>query len=462
MELWDYIKRDIQLEQDDAQRFSRQHIDRTFWALLGCLVAAALVALYSASSTKLYGFQGTVNPVMKQMIIVVIGCGLAYGMQFMPTWSYRIVGYVVLALSLLALYFILFVSLLKIAPLQRFIVVANGAARWVQIAGITIQPSEFAKVGLVIVIADQLQRMHVMGDEKKYFKRMLILTIATCFPILVGNLSSVILIGLVIFLMWLLAGVNWKWLGGIVLAGLCFLIMGYFIVEFGFVKRGKTLPRVFERASVWVGRIDTMMAGKSDAADPYEINDKNYQASMAKIAVARSHLTGVMPGNSKMRDYLPLAYMDYIFAIIVEETGLFGTVFLIFVYLAILFRACLTSNQFEDRFAMLMVVGLALMLCCQALISMMVAVGIGPVTGQPLPLITQGGTSALATCIYFGIMMGVSREQASFRARQQNIKERSINDQDDIVIHEDKEQKPAGVDAISEPEELIEEIDLDL
>ena len=136
----------------------------------------------------------------------------------------------------------------------------------------------------------------------------------------------------------------------------------------------------------------------------------------------------MLPGNSKERDYLPLAFADYIFAIIVEESGFVGAFARIFLYMAILFRACNISSRYSDMPAMLMTMGLALMITCQALISMLVAVGLGPVTGQPLPLISRGGTSVLITSVYFGIMMGVSREQTELRERVNETKVESAED----------------------------------
>ena len=131
---------------------------------------------------------------------------------------------------------------------------------------------------------------------------------------------------------------------------------------------------------------------------------------------------------------LPHAYADSIFAIIVEEWGTVGAIGLILIYLAILFRACLKSSRYADFSAMLMVMGLALMITCQALVSMMVSVGIGPVTGQPLPMISRGGTSALITSIYFGIIMSVSREQTELGARQQEAINQSLDDVPDIQL----------------------------
>jgi cell division protein FtsW len=143
---------------------------------------------------------------------------------------------------------------------------------------------------------------------------------------------------------------------------------------------------------------------------------------------------GVLPGNSTERNFLPQAFADYIFAIIVEESGIIGALFLIFIYLAILFRSCLISSKYTDYSAMLMVMGLALMLTCQALVSMMVSVGIGPVTGQPLPMISRGGTSALVTSLYFGIIMCVSREQKELHERQMSSIAASEEDVPDIQI----------------------------
>ena len=152
---------------------------------------------------------------------------------------------------------------------------------------------------------------------------------------------------------------------------------------------------------------------------------------MMVLAVPRSMATSCVNEN---RPILPQAFADYIFAIIVEESGLLGAAALMLIYLAILFRSCLSSSKYGDYAAMLMVMGLALMLTCQALVSMMVSVGIGPVTGQPLPMISRGGTSALITSIYFGIIMCVAREQNELHARQLSTTAASEEDVPEIYI----------------------------
>ena len=193
---------------------------------------------------------------------------------------------------------------------------------------------------------------------------------------------------------------------------------GQAMVEFAFVQPKRDLPKPFDRAITQVGRIDDMIKEHQQPASEFKLTDDNYQRSIAKVAVMRGGITpfGVGPGRSRERDFLPLAYADYIYAIIVEETGIIGGALLIVLYLMILIRACFSSSKYDDYQAMLMTMGLALMITCQALISMAVAVGLGPVTGQPLPMVSKGGTSVLITSLYFGVMMAVAREQNELKA----------------------------------------------
>jgi cell division protein FtsW len=215
------------------------------------------------------------------------------------------------------------------------------------------------------------------------------------------------------------------------------LTSGYFVVKYGFIEQNKKIEApILKRVVTWVNRIDSMIEEiKSPADQKYSLED-DFQRTIAKIAIARGGASplGVLPGNSTERNFLPQAFADYIFAIIVEESGIIGAVLLMLLYLAILFRSCLISSKYADYSAMLMVMGLALMLTCQALVSMMVSVGIGPVTGQPLPMISRGGTSALVTSLYFGIIMCVSREQNELYARQQSTTAESVEQVPDINL----------------------------
>ena len=398
-----------------------KYIDRTFWGLFITLIVVAIIALFSASSTLVYMHHSALGPIGQQMFFIVLGLAAAYGIQFIPTYWVRLGGYALLALSTLLVYS-------TMIPGNPLVVTINGAARWVRIAGITFQPSELAKLSLIIVVADQLARIHSEDDKRKYFYRTLIIAGVVMLPIMASNLSTAILIGLIVFFLWILARIPWKYTLSVVGIAVLILGLGYAIVEFAFVRPHREMHGPFKRATTWVARLDRHFA--DDGASKYVLTDDNIQEVYSAVAIARGGTSpiGVLPGNSKERDYLPLAFADYIFAIIVEESGILGAAFLIFIYLAILFRACNVSSRYSDTPAMLMTMGLALMITCQALISMLVAVGLGPVTGQPLPLISRGGTSVLITSIYFGIMMSVSREQMELREKVEETKTESEED----------------------------------
>ena len=401
-----------------------QNIDKTFWWLFLTLIVVAVIALFSASSTLVYMHHSALGPIGQQMFFIVLGIAAAFGIQYIPSYWVRFGGYVLLVVSTLLVYS-------TMIPGNPLVVTINGASRWVRLAGITFQPSELAKLSLIIVVADQLARIRTEADKKKYFLRTLLISGVVMLPVMASNLSTAVLIGLIIFCLWILARIPWQYTMSVVGIAVVALVLGYCIVEFGFVRPGRQMHGPFKRATTWVSRIDRHF--EHDDGSKYVLTDDNIQEVYSAVAIARGGASplGVLPGNSKERDYLPLAFADYIFAIIVEESGVLGAGFLIFLYLAILFRACNVSSRYSDMPAMLMTMGLALMITCQALISMLVAVGLGPVTGQPLPLISRGGTSVLITSVYFGIMMGVSREQMALRER---VQETITESQDDVPI----------------------------
>ena len=401
-----------------------KNIDKTFWAIFLTLIVLAVIALFSASSTLVYSRGSVLGPIGSQMFFLLLGILAAFVIQYIPSYWVRLGGYALLGLSTLLVYS-------TMIPGNPLVVTINGASRWVRLVGITFQPSELAKLSLIIVVADQLARIKTEADKTKYFYRTLIISAIVMLPIMASNLSTAVLIGLIIFCLWILARIPWKYTLSVVGIAILVLGLGYAIVEFGFVRPGRQMHGPFKRATTWVSRIDRHF--EPDDGSKYVLTDENIQEVYSSVAIARGGKTplGVGPGNSKERDYLPLAFADYIFAIIVEESGIIGAFVFIFLYMAVLFRACYVSSRFNDMPAMLMTMGLALMITCQALISMLVAVGLGPVTGQPLPLISRGGTSVLITSIYFGIMMAVSREQLELRER---VNETKIESEEDVPI----------------------------
>ena len=403
-----------------------KYIDKTYWTVFILLVVFAVIELFSASSTLTFKTGSLLGPVWHQVKFILIGATIGFVVQLFPSKYVRIGGYGLLGLALICLYIMLI-------PHNPFVSNINDAERWFKIFGFSFQPSELAKLGLIIVVADRLSQAHSEEELVKQFYHTLILSAVVIFPILIGNLSTALLLAGVIFLMWFLARVPMKYLLSVVGIAVVLMVSGYFIVEYGYVRAHRQLTGPFKRAITWVGRVDDFVANKSsDAGD----DDDNYQRLHATLAVARGGASplGVLPGNSTERNFLPLAYADYIFAIIVEETGLFGALVLIVLYVVILFRACYTSSKYADYSAMLMVMGLALMLTSQAFVSMAVAVGLGPVTGQPLPMVSRGGTSVLVTSLYFAILMCVSREQNEMQAQLEQSRADSYEEVPEIQL----------------------------
>ena len=364
---------------------------------------------------------------MNQMFFIVVGVALAFAIQFMPRSWIRIGGYIGLIVSIVLL----------ILTYTSMGVEINGAKRWLDLGPIRFQPSELAKLTLLIVVSDLLSQIKSAEDEKKYFFIVVAITGVVCMLIFFNNLSTTLLLGGVVLIMFFLARVKFKYWGTLLGIVLLLLTGGYFIVKKAYIEPGRKIEaQLLKRVVTWVNRVDnTVEEWKSPADQKYSLED-DYQRTIAKVAIAHGGASpfGVLPGNSTERNFLPQAFADYIFAIIVEESGIVGALFLMFIYLAILFRSCLISSKYAEYSAMLMVMGLALMLTCQALVSMMVSVGIGPVTGQPLPMISRGGTSALVTSLYFGILMCVSREQKELQERQLSSIVASEEDVPDIQI----------------------------
>lgn len=380
-----------------------KYIDKTYWVVFIFLIVFAVIELFSASSTLAFKSGSLLGPLWHQVQFILIGAITGFVVQLFPSKIIRYGGYALLGVAVICLY-------LMIIPGNPFVSNINDAERWFKLFGFSFQPSELAKLGLIIVVADRLSQAHEDEQELvKEFYRTLTLSAVVILPILMGNLSTALLLAGVIFLMWFFARVPLKYLGGVLAIAVIILVSGYFIVEYGFVRAHRPLGGPFKRAVTWVGRIDRFIAQDDTPTD----GDDDYQRNHATLAIARGGASplGVLPGNSVERNFLPLAYADYIFAIVVEETGIIGSFILIALYVVVLFRACYTSSRYADYGAMLMVMGLALMLTTQAFVSMAVAVGIGPVTGQPLPMVSRGGTSVLVTSLYFAILMCVSREQ---------------------------------------------------
>lgn len=370
--------------------------DTTLWVVFIALCILSIIEMYSASSTLAYKAASHTAPLLRHVGFLTGGVLIAFAVHLVPHKIIRILSYLGLLISAVLLVYVLFKGHSE-----------NDAARWLVIGGIQFQPSELAKLCVIIVAADLISRIRDnTKDEWIYFRNTIIMLIAICGLILLENFSTAFILFAVVFIMMFIGRISMKYLGSMAGILLVSLLVGY-----GAVKTipEKSMPHMFKRAYTWVARIERH-SDKKDKGDKYVINDKNRQEVYGQIAIARGGIFGVLPGNSVERDYLPQAYSDFIYSIIVEEMGLIGGVFVIILYLILLFRAGQIATKCTSVFSAILVIGLSLMIVIQTFVNMSVATSLIPVTGQPLPLISRGGTSILIICIYFGIILGITRQ----------------------------------------------------
>ena len=371
--------------------------DKVVWIVFMLLLLISVVEVFSAASMLTYGKENYWWPIREHSINILLGFAVVYIAHLIPYRFYKAVPLVLVPLSIGMLVWVLVKG-----------VATNGAARWIDLGFITIQPSELAKVGVIMGTALILSRTQSEdGANTNAMKWILWMTGVVCALIISENLSTALLLFGVVLLMMYVGRVPMKQLGkvalAIVVAGTLFaslLLLPY-----------KTLDSVpgLNRLTTWKARFERFF-DKSDPvpAAKFQITDENYQESHAAMAIASSNIIGRGPGNSVERDYLPQAYSDFIFAIIIEETGLLGGAFVVMLYIILLIRAAKIAQRCRGYFPAFLVMGCALMLVAQAMLNMMVAVGLFPVTGQPLPLISRGGTSTIINCGYIGMILSVS------------------------------------------------------
>ena len=370
--------------------------DTVLWIVFIMLCVISIIEMYSASSTLAYKASNHTAPMLRHVWFLFIGSLVAFGVHLIPYKYIRLLSYLGLFASVFFLIWVLFKG-------QS----ANDATRWMSLFGFQFQPSELAKLSVIIVVADLISRIKNPDDEKKLFRYIIIIVGVICALILLENFSTAILLFVVAYVMMFIGEISWKRM--LIVGGSITAVAALALTLVMVVPENK-MPKAFDRAYTWKARIERFVDGKGDDTQKYVINDENRQMMHGKMAIARGGVVGVFPGNSIERDYLPQAYSDFIYSIIVEEMGLFGGIFVILLYLILLFRAGMIATKCESVFPALLVTGLSLMIVLQAFISMSVATSLGPVTGQPLPLISRGGTSIIITCLYFGIILGVTRQ----------------------------------------------------
>jgi cell division protein FtsW len=387
--------------------------DRTIWAIIALLAIFSFLPVYSASTNLVYVVENgtTLGHLLKHTMLLVLGFVIIYATHKIP---YRYFS----GLSVLLIPVV--IVLLVYTLMQGKMISGVNASRWIRIPfmGLGFQTSTLAGVVIMMYVARYLARNR---DKIITFKESVVQLWLPVGLILIlilpANFSTTAIIFTSVLMLTFLGGYPIKYLGSIL--GIGVMVVALFLLT------AKAFPDTFKnsRINTWVNRIENFAEPDSEA---------NYQADKAKIAIASGEIQGKGPGKSVQKNFLPQSSSDFIYAIIVEEFGLIGAMFLMILYLGLLFRIVIVANKTETIFGTLLVLGVGIPIIFQALINMAVAVGLFPVTGQPLPLISAGGTSIWMTCFAIGIVLSVSAN------REIEInKNKKIDDDNPLsVLHE--------------------------
>ncbi len=387
--------------------------DKVIWIIFLFLCLISIVEVFSAASTLTYKSGDHWGPITQHSVILMVGAVIVVLVHNIPCKYFRVLPFFLLPVSC--------ILLLAVMVMGNYV---NGAARWMTFFGIQFQPSELAKMAVIIVTAFILSRFQEEDNaHPKAFKYIMWIIGIVFILIAPENGSTAALLFGVVFLMMMIGRVPWKQLGMLVGGVALFLTLFVSVIMITPASKYRDLP-MMHRVETWQNRIKGFFEDKEAVpAAKYDI-DKDAQIAHANIAIATSHVVGKMPGNSVQRDFLSQAFSDFIFAIIIEELGLIGGAFIVMLYLWLLIRAGKIAKRSDKYFPAFLVMGISLLLVSQAMLNMMVAVGLFPVTGQPLPLISKGGTSTLINCAYIGMILSVSRyvaEKEEQRLREEEM-----------------------------------------
>ncbi|MCM1078609.1 MAG: FtsW/RodA/SpoVE family cell cycle protein [Bacteroidales bacterium] len=397
--------------------------DKVIWMIFFILCLVSIVEVFSASSFLTYKGGSYWFPVLKHTFFILLGIGAMLCVLNVPCKYFKIVTFPLLIVSVVMLLVVLF-----------FGQSTNGASRWMGIAGIQFQPSEIAKGALVLAVAQILSAMQTdKGADRQAFWWVLGTSAFIILPIFFENFSTAFLLSAVVFLMMFVARVPLAQLGKL----LGVVILGGVLAVSSIMALGQTsseMPQntaekveyaagskkgqpdneaekkggLLHRFDTWKSRIEKFTSSDDIAPDEYDL-DKDAQVAHANIAIVKSQGIGCGPGNSEERDFISQAFSDFIFAIIIEELGLWGAAVIASLYVIIFWRAGHIARNCANTFPAYLSMGIGMLLVIQAMFNMLVAVGLAPVTGQPLPLVSKGGTSTIINCVYIGMLLSISK-----------------------------------------------------
>lgn len=362
------------------------HGDRSLWTVIVVLFVFSTIAVYSSTGTLAYKYRdgNTLFYLFRHLMFLITGFGIVYGVQHIKYSLFSRLANVLYYGAIMLLAFTLLLGTSK-----------NAATRWLTLPflGVMFQPSDFAKFALIVYVAKVLSEYQTRKSEFLFaFRHIMIASVITCGLIVPENLSTAAMLFAIVFLMMYVGRMPMKYLYTTMIGA----VIGIFIL----VILIFALPET-GRFSTWRNRVESFISSDSQV---------NYQAEQSKIAVATGGFTGKKPGNGTQKNFLPQAYSDFIYAIIIEEFGSLFGVLILLVYTIIIFRIGPLTKRCPTAFPALLASGLAISLVLQAFINMGVAVNIIPVTGQPLPFVSMGGTSILFTSVSLGVILGISAQ----------------------------------------------------
>lgn len=377
--------------------------DKVIWATVILLALVSLLVVYSSTGLLAYRFNkgNTEIYLFKQVLFISIGIAIIYFAHRVNYTIYSKWSKILFVIAIPLLIWTLF-----------FGVRLNEGSRWIRlpIINLTFQTSDLAKLALFMYLGRLLSRkQEVIKDFKKGFLPIIIPVLITCMLVAPANLSTALLIGATSLLLMFIGRVSTKHIAATIAIAaipvviLVMISMAYYDKEEG---KMKDLPSMLEsgRMPTWIKRVQNFVYDSKQVD-----KEENYQVNQAKIAIAKGGIIGLGPGNSEQRNFLPHPYSDFIYAIIIEEYGIAGGAFIIFIYLLFLYRSIRIFRRCPYAFGAFLALGLSFTLVIQALINMAVNVNLFPVTGVTLPLVSMGGSSFLFTCLAIGIILSVAR-----------------------------------------------------
>ena len=387
------------MKLDNLKNKTLIHGDLGIWAVFILLCAISLIEVYSASSRMTFATGAYWDPIMQHGSFMLMGIFIAWLVHFIPCNYFKL-------FCTIGMFFSIFLLIAVLVIGQK----TNDAGRWISIGFIRFQPSEIAKLSLVGFSCFILSSLRdEKGASMTGFKIVALAAFITLVLIMTENASTAFIIAIVMFGICFYAQIRKQ----ILIGALCLGALGIgsvFAVAYSIpeqtLNEWQMSKGPLHRVPTWVHRITDKQERPDNPRDfkPQE----NPQKAYAKVAIASSNVIGRGPGNSRQRDFIPQAFSDFIYAIVIEELGFPGALLVMGLYLTLMYRSMRIARKCKALFPSYLVMGLALMIVVQGMMSMAVAVGAFPVTGQPLPLVSRGGTSLFITCTYIGMILSVS------------------------------------------------------